>query len=296
VDLADGDILPESWLDIARADVNYGVVAGGSLASASTLTITSGFHQVTGVVSIDTITDPLGAVPGQPVVLAFTGTTTVVTGTGNIRLRSGLNYITLAGDVMKLVYDGANWVQVTSQLSQNSLGQAVLPGGLILDGGALNGAGLYSAYNPVMGASVTPPTLGTGGSSVGRYAQLGKYVRYRGRWYIGAGGPINVGSGTYRIPLPVAAQVAITDGRLGGSVNVSCLTGGFGGTPSSYGAVMGAKLDGVNSGYFIVGAFITISNYGGFETEGAIGSTFPGGTFFSAQGGIIAWDITYEAA
>jgi hypothetical protein len=290
-DLNNGDIMPESWVDAVRVDLNYSMVAGAALASGTTLTITAAFHSVTGVANIDTITDSLGQVTGQSVFLVFAAAATVRNnggGTGNIRTRSGLSHITVAGEVMELVYDGSHWIQVTSQLMQDASGNAVLPGDLLTSGGTLAFSGLYAAYNPVMGASVTPPTPGTGAVSLGRYTQIGKIVHYRGLWAIGAGGPINVGSGTYRIPLPVAANTAIADARLGGSVHAVDASG------NAYAAILGAKLDGTNSGYFVIGDENTPA--GGLQTELVIDTTHPSAGFWSTNGGSIRWSIQYEAA
>lgn len=178
-DLNNGDILPESWVDAVRVDLNYTMVAGADLASAATLTITASFHKVTGVANIDTITDAGGQVAGQTVTLAFQGAATVRNnggGTGNIRTRSGLSHVAQAGELMELAYDGNNWIQLTTQVMQNASGDSVMPKGIVLNGAltlaggvALTGGGIQLDYAEnttstfaVNGAGSTPIVYITG--------------------------------------------------------------------------------------------------------------------------------------
>jgi len=62
----------------------------------------------------------------------------------------------------------------------------------------------WTSYTPTLTASTTDPTLGTGGTAVGAYIQIGKIVHFRAQITFG-GASRAVGTGTYRIALPVTA-------------------------------------------------------------------------------------------
>ena len=68
--------------------------------------------------------------------------------------------------------------------------------------------GVWAAYTPVLTASTTNPTLGNG-TILGRYMQIGKTVwcSVRLAW----GSTSTVGSGIYRITLPVTAASDYND-------------------------------------------------------------------------------------
>lgn len=82
---------------------------------------------------------------------------------------------------------------------------------LTASGGA---APTYSAYTPTLTAASVNPTLGTGGSAAGRYAQTGKIVNAAGTITFGSSGT-NAGSGEYRIALPVTQPASIGSNVLG---------------------------------------------------------------------------------
>jgi hypothetical protein len=63
-------------------------------------------------------------------------------------------------------------------------------------------AGAWTSYTPVLTASTTNPTLGTGGSVSGRYIKLGKTVIGQAAIVFGSSG-VNAGSGTYYVSLPI---------------------------------------------------------------------------------------------
>jgi hypothetical protein len=96
-----------------EADVNYLVVPGGNLAAlggGNTLTIAARFHEVTlgSGNNIDNITDALGAVGGQEVVLLFDQPQTIRNngaGAGNIRTSNGVDKRVSAGELVLLRYD-----------------------------------------------------------------------------------------------------------------------------------------------------------------------------------------------
>ena len=60
----------------------------------------------------------------------------------------------------------------------------------------------WTSYDPVLTASTTNPT---GWTQTGYYMQAGKLVI--ARFYVAAGGSMTAGSGTYRVALPVAANM-----------------------------------------------------------------------------------------
>ena len=79
----------------------------------------------------------------------------------------------------------------------------------------INGLGVWKDYTPVLTASGTNPNTGVGAVLAGRYAQIGKVVHCRGRIKFGTSGT-SVGSGTYRISLPVnSAVVPVTTNVIG---------------------------------------------------------------------------------
>lgn len=68
---------------------------------------------------------------------------------------------------------------------------------------ALNPA--WTAWTPVLSATTTPPTLGTGSSVAGRYTQRGKTVHGWGAIAFGTSG-VSAGNGTYSVAPPVVAR------------------------------------------------------------------------------------------
>ena len=76
--------------------------------------------------------------------------------------------------------------------------------GNVLTAAQMNGIGEWTSYTPVLTASVTNPTLGTGGSSVGEYARIQNFIFYRFTITFGTVG-VNAGSGSYFVSLPVTA-------------------------------------------------------------------------------------------
>lgn len=63
-------------------------------------------------------------------------------------------------------------------------------------------------YTPTFSATTTPPTLGTGGSTSGRYMRLGDLVFVWISVTFGSSG-VDAGSGTYTLSLPVTATTGI---------------------------------------------------------------------------------------
>jgi hypothetical protein len=61
----------------------------------------------------------------------------------------------------------------------------------------------YGSFTPTLGATTTPPTLGSGSSVVGSYAADGKFVNGHAVIIFGTSGTA-AGSGAYQVLLPVA--------------------------------------------------------------------------------------------
>ena len=78
--------------------------------------------------------------------------------------------------------------------------------------------GAWSAYTPTLTASTTNPTLGTGSTTSGFYAQIGKIVIGYFIVQFGTSG-VNAGSGTYYVSLPVTA--ASSSSPVVGSVDLA---------------------------------------------------------------------------
>lgn len=93
---------------------------------------------------------------------------------------------------------------------------------------AFNGVqAAWDTYTPVLTATTTNPTLGTGHTQLGQYIQLGKTVICTGQMNVGTTG-FNAGSGIYHWSLPIAADTSIVSRRIGTMTAVgSGGTGGF---------------------------------------------------------------------
>lgn len=76
--------------------------------------------------------------------------------------------------------------------------------------GSQFGAGRWLTYVPVLTASVSNPTLGTGSFAEGQYTRFGRTVIGNARLQFGAGGGAAAGSGTYFVSLPFARQQQIS--------------------------------------------------------------------------------------
>ena len=103
---------------------------------------------------------------------------------------------------------------------------AGLSAGQILPAATMNQIGAaWETWTPVLAASTTNPTLGTGGSTSGRWGRIQKIVTGFGKIQFGTAGT-NAGSGFYTVSLPTAAQAATVVTPIGtvyladGGVNV----------------------------------------------------------------------------
>lgn len=134
--------------------------------------------------------------------------------------------------------------------------------------------GAWNSWTPVLTGSTTNPTLGTGGTITGKYAQIGKLVTVRFQIQFGSG--MSAGSGRYYMTIPVNAATYAVQGVAIGSlvaVDVSAVA-------LWTGVVSLETATGV--GFFATG--------GGF---GMIGAAFP---FTFASTDEIKGTFTYEAA
>lgn len=66
----------------------------------------------------------------------------------------------------------------------------------------------WIAYTPVLSASITNPTLGSGGSITGAYRRIGKTVHWRVT--IDSGTTPAAGSGNYEVTLPFASKANVS--------------------------------------------------------------------------------------
>jgi hypothetical protein len=83
---------------------------------------------------------------------------------------------------------------------------AGLSAGQVLTAATMNSIGAeWETWTPVLTASITNPTLGTGGSTGGRYARINKTVFGNAFIVFGTAGT-NAGNGFYFCSLPIAAQ------------------------------------------------------------------------------------------
>lgn len=74
--------------------------------------------------------------------------------------------------------------------------------------------GAWTSWTPALTASTTNPTLGTGGSTSGKYVKIGRTVMGWGYIKFGTSGQA-AGSGTYLVSLPVA-QAETDNNRING--------------------------------------------------------------------------------
>lgn len=212
-----------------------------------------------------TLTDPV------------TGTTIasglIATNNANLRnlLNSGLDPVNLkgnpalvAGDVP--VWDGTNFVKPTGTPSATTF----------LRGDKTWGPGAYTAYTPTWATTGTAPAYGNA-VVVGQYLQIGKLVHTYGR--VTFGSTSTFGTLVYSFSLPVTASAAAVSAPAGGMGQGADASAGFSFFPLVYLA---------NSTTL---RFEYAATYLGADQAVAHNSPW-----VWAQGDIISWNITYEAA
>jgi hypothetical protein len=78
--------------------------------------------------------------------------------------------------------------------------------GQVLTAATLNTIGAaWENWTPVLTASTTNPTLGTGSSSTGKYGRVNKLIYGQGKITFGTAG-INAGAGFYIVNLPITGS------------------------------------------------------------------------------------------
>jgi hypothetical protein len=77
--------------------------------------------------------------------------------------------------------------------------------GEVLTAADMNGIGEWTSYTPVLTATTTNPTLGTGSSATGAYARVQNLIVYNFQILFGSSG-VNAGSGNYKVSLPVTSN------------------------------------------------------------------------------------------
>lgn len=138
----------------------------------------------------------------------------------------------------------------------------------------------WNSYTPVLTASTTNPTLGSGSTSVGewRYMDNGDWIICQGKITFGTSG-VAAGSGTYQVSLPKAA----------GSFGASPIQGKALLRDSSASGFMNSNLL-CNSGDTKLDTYCTQTSSGGANFTS---NTFP---WTWAAGDSITWSIIYPAS
>lgn len=89
---------------IARAGINPGGnLWGPTIASATTITLSRGFHKISGTTAIDTVNPPYTGFVGK-VTLVATGAWSLTTN-GNVAKAVTM----VANEAMDMTYDGSTW-------------------------------------------------------------------------------------------------------------------------------------------------------------------------------------------
>lgn len=92
----------------------YNNFKGANVASAATIVPTGNSFRITGTTNIDTISST-GIWAGTELTLIFDGVLTVNDGTGNLKLAG--NFTTSADDVLRVYWDGTNWLEVSRSVN-----------------------------------------------------------------------------------------------------------------------------------------------------------------------------------
>lgn len=136
------------------------------------------------------------------------------------------------------------------------------------------GVDAWTSYTPTLTASTTNPTLGSGSTQAGAYTRIGRIIIGRARIQFGTSG-VAVGSGTYRISIPVAPISA-------GEVIVG--TGRFYDISADDLWVLSAHIEGAGS--YVVMSFTSTGTY-------VVGSAAP---VVPAASDILMVNFTYESS
>jgi hypothetical protein len=139
---------------------------------------------------------------------------------------------------------------------------------------AITATGVWTAWTPSLTSSGTTPTFANV-TDESRYTQIGKTVTGKGQVTITA-----VGTGTYRLPLPVTPKSTATAARRIGFIQID-----GGGRVGHY------SLEQANGATYCLGVEV-----GQITPVAYIDATFAG--YYLAYGSPVrlSWDFTYEAA
>lgn len=124
---------------------------GANLASGAALAVTNAKHLITGSTTITSIAPTFTSAKGQQLTLVFQATITV-RNLNNIKLFGGIDAGFVANEILKLFYDGANWVEET-RTSRYLSGQGGIiwngsstPTGLVAEDGSAISRATYAAF------------------------------------------------------------------------------------------------------------------------------------------------------
>lgn len=241
--LHNGTFTTYDWLLQVLEDTGSGTPATpASAISLATVAVAAGQASVTNA----NITDTRGF--GLPLFGRFPTIASTADRTASPRTAEG-SWRTDIGALE--VYDGSGWALMY----------------------ASTGGPAWTPYTPVLTASTTNPTLGTGATVNGSWTRSGRTVTVNGNFVFGTGA--TAGSGTYRISLPVTAKT------LSGGFHVGAA---FGNDTSANNGVDGVSRIGAGGGWdkaelMLFNVLVTATN-----------------PFTWAATDIISFTITYEAA
>jgi len=229
----------------------------------------------------------IGSVSGSAVVLAAAGIDANITlslipkGTGTVKV-AGVDVATVSATQTltnkTLTSPTINTPAITGGTQASPAITSPSVTGLTLDG--VNVSGAWQTYVPALTASTSNPTLGAGPVQLGRYSQVGKTITCQGKIVFGAGS--TAGTGTYRIGLPVPANIAAwNDRRIGQATIYQSSSGNQ--------AMTFAALDPAGGGFFTL-AYLTA-----LPASNAI-SVASAAPWAWAAGDSLWWSVTYETA
>ncbi len=175
---------------------------------------------------------------------------------------------TMAGNIAM----GSN--KVTGLAAASSNGDAVRYEQFVATDASLAALGTWTAWTPSLTSSGTTPTFANV-TAESRYTQIGDLVIGKGQVTVTA-----VGTGTYRLPLPVTPKSTATEARRIGFIQID-----GGGRVGHY------SLEQANGATYCLGVEV-----GQITPVAYIDATFAG--YYLAYGSPVrlSWDFTYEAA
>lgn len=103
-----------NWLEMARAS-STGSTAFATLPDTTTPSVYGGTRWKCTPAVPTTITNFTNGVKGQELTIIFTNANATLSDAGSLRLNGG--FVSTADDVMKLIYDGANWFEISRSVN-----------------------------------------------------------------------------------------------------------------------------------------------------------------------------------